>query len=800
MSTHKGTRPLNSLLCLSLIASSILNAVAAENSSAIPPLVAKGASHDKTPPAAAKKSETGEEMTVLSPKVEKKAGTATHISAADMQRSGGNDFGTIMRYQPLVSAPHSAGGSSAGKSGFDRSGYSSYNIRGMEGNRVGIDVDGIPLPNATGRSYVGRTGLGTFGIGRDYLDPYMYEGIDIQSGTTAADNANSSIGGSVSFQPKSADNYLSPNKRHYFGYQSDYDSANRSWHNGLTVAGGDETLRGIFVLSQRNGQQTRNNSGSVSAFPANWHSTALLSSAIWQPNDEHQFTASADYYDKTLNSRLDTWNTAGSAVLGSAQQQSDTRRWSLSLKDRWTPSNFSAIDQLDTRVYMQNAQAHDDTYMPTTSAGDYQSVKSDYNTRTYGFETRAAKEWGIHHFSAGLNGKQINTQRPFSQDPPSSVYTVIMQPEANSRSYQLGGFVQDKMTWDVGGHDLSLVPALRAVYQHTKASNFDSLSSGALSADEAATLYGGSNSDTQILPSLSLLYDLSPTLTAYLQYKRGAQFPDASNLYGTWNLGSTYAGTQQYALIGNNDLKTETSNSFEMGLKGEATPGVTFSGSVFYTSYKNFIAYNRYTRSANPDIFGNIPGNIYIAYQAANRDRAYIYGGELTSKINYGTWYQQLNGLSTTVAVGYNQGKSKSSYSGDKYVDLDSVAPMKLVIGMAWDDPSQVYGTAITTTFQRGKRAEATNRETYSNNGSALTDATNTYMRIPGYGLVDLTAYYRVTPTVKISGGIYNLTDRKYWDYLSSRDIENTTNQDKQNQALAVEPGRSFQLGVNVDF
>ena len=38
-----------------------------------------------------------------------------------------------------------------GKSGFDRAGYSGYNIRGLESNRVGLDVDGIPLPDATGR-------------------------------------------------------------------------------------------------------------------------------------------------------------------------------------------------------------------------------------------------------------------------------------------------------------------------------------------------------------------------------------------------------------------------------------------------------------------------------------------------------------------------------------------------------------------------------------------------------------------------------------------------------------------------
>ncbi len=73
-------------------------------------------------------------------------------------------------------------------------------------------------------------------------------------------------------------------------------------------------------------------------------------------------------------------------------------------------------------------------------------------------------------------------------------------------------------------------------------------------------------------------------------------------------------------------------------------------------------------------------------------------------------------------------------------------------------------------------------------------------MRIPGYGMVDLTAYYRVNKNVKINGGVYNLTDRKYWDYLSSRQIETNDRQGQYDRALSVQPGRSFQLGVNVDF
>ncbi len=282
------------------------------------------------------------------------------------------------------------------------------------------------------------------------------------------------------------------------------------------------------------------------------------------------------------------------------------------------------------------------------------------------------------------------------------------------------------------------------------------LANSTLTVDELNTLYG-SFSDTQVLPSLSFLYDITPRLTTYLQYKRGAQFPNASQMYGSWNLSSSYAGSGQYALLGNSSLDTETSNNFEWGLKGEAVEGITFSTAAFYNTYKNFIGYMRYSRSANPEKFTNIPSNIYIAYQAENRDKAYIYGGEVSALFNFGTWYPEVNGLRARLAFGMAEGAAKSDYMGDKYVDLDSVAPMRLVAGVSYDDPGELYGAALTATFNKGKRASATNRQSYNNSGSAITDSTTEYMRVPGYGLVDLTAYYRITKNVKVSGGLYNI-------------------------------------------
>ncbi|WP_370420190.1 TonB-dependent receptor domain-containing protein [Pantoea vagans] len=739
-------------------------------------------------------------MTVNAPEIKQTAGSKTTLSASDLQQRGATDFGSIMRYEPLISATGTSGGSSAGKSGFDRAGYTGYNIRGLESNRVGLDVDGIPLPQATGRSYVGRAGLDSFGIGRDYIDPYMFGHIGIEKGATAVDQPNNSIGGNVSFRNKSPDDYLHPGKGNYFGYQSDYDSASRSWHNGVTAAAGDDTLQGIFVYSRRDGQQTRNNSDTVDAYPANWHSDAFMTSGIWQPNDLHKLSATFDYYHKTHHSHYDSWSTSGNTVWGTAQQQSDTRRWGISLVDEYTPYN-DLIDSLTTRVYWQQTQAHDNTFMPS-GATTWQTVYSDYNSDSYGFDTRALKSIGRHELSAGLNARLVDTERPFRQSPAASATSVIMQPQANSRSYTVGGYLQDTISFDADGHRAAIVPGVRVAYQNTRPRDVATLTtnSSVLDASEVSALYGSPNSDTQVLPSIAFQYDLTPALMTYLQYTRGAQFPNDSQLYGSWNLGSSYAGPAQYALIGNADLKTETSNNYEWGIKGQVAEGVTLNAAAFYNDYKNFIAFTRYSRAANPGKFVNVPSNIYTTYQAENRDKAYIYGAEISSKVNFGSWFSEVEGLSANLAFGYTQGAAKSSYLGDRYVDLESVAPMKAIVGLAWDDEARGYGAAVTATFVKGKKASATNRNSFTNNGNSLTDSSTDYMRVPGYGLVDMTAYWRVTHNVRLSGGLYNITDRKYRDYLSSRQLTSATQQDRNDQALAIMPGRTFQLGVNVDF
>jgi hemoglobin/transferrin/lactoferrin receptor protein len=65
-------------------------------------------------------------------------GAVTVIEAETIERNVMKDIGDLIRYEPGVSVGNNAG----------RFGLNSFNIRGIGGNRVLIQVDGIRLPDA----------------------------------------------------------------------------------------------------------------------------------------------------------------------------------------------------------------------------------------------------------------------------------------------------------------------------------------------------------------------------------------------------------------------------------------------------------------------------------------------------------------------------------------------------------------------------------------------------------------------------------------------------------------------------
>src|SRR6188472_2055410 len=130
------------------------------------------------------------EVVVSATRTERKAaeapGSVTVVTRAEMDRQNVQQLTDIPRYEPDVSVPFAAGGT--GPVGRSRSGAQSFNIRGIDGNRVLMRIDGVRQPDQF--NFGGSTT-----IGRDYLDVNAYKRVEILKGSASGLYGSDAIGG-----------------------------------------------------------------------------------------------------------------------------------------------------------------------------------------------------------------------------------------------------------------------------------------------------------------------------------------------------------------------------------------------------------------------------------------------------------------------------------------------------------------------------------------------------------------------------------------------------------------------------
>lgn len=133
--------------------------------------------------------------------------------------------------------------------------------------------------------------------GRDYIEPEMFQTVNIQSGTTGA--STDGIGGRVSFKTKSPEDYLINGKNVAATAKAGYSSADEAWLSSVTGAVENDTLKALIAYAHRDGKEIQGNSD-TKQFPADWKSDAILGRIIWDINQQHQLGFTADYYKRKM--------------------------------------------------------------------------------------------------------------------------------------------------------------------------------------------------------------------------------------------------------------------------------------------------------------------------------------------------------------------------------------------------------------------------------------------------------------------------------------------------------------------
>ena len=189
------------------------------------------------------------------------------------------------------------------------------------------------------------------------------------------------------------------------------------------------------------------------------------------------------------------------------------------------------LDSVSTKIYYQHTEAHDWTYMPDSVTRRMQTVNSNYDTDT-GLQTALAKP------RPPRSERRLPTPAPAkpsdrSASRRSPAFTARSCSRRQTAAATPSAALSDKINFDLDSHNFAVIPGVRVVHQSTKPENLSDLAanSSVLTESSVANLYG--KTAIPVLPSLTFQYDLTPRLMTYLQYQRGAQFPNASQLYGS---------------------------------------------------------------------------------------------------------------------------------------------------------------------------------------------------------------------------------------------------------------------------
>ncbi|VVM87012.1 Hemin receptor [Pseudomonas fluorescens] len=718
--------------------------------------------------------------------VESVPGTVTVHTRDELDRNNVNTIKNLVRYEPGVSV----GG--AGQ----RGGISGYNIRGIDGDRILTQVDGVEIPNGFFNGPYAKTQ-------RNYVDPEIIKRVEILRGPASVLYGSNAIGGAVSYFTLDPDDIIKSGNDVGARLKTGYSSADESWLKSATVAGRANQFDGLLHYSQRDGHETESygsNNGTglarTAQNPEEVRTYNVLAKVGWNYNDDSRLGLTYEKYkddrDADLKSAYggpyaDGRPTIPETVLPGGMYQWRTGNDTVTRERLGVENSFALdsllVDNVKWSLNHQVAKTDQSTaefYYPM-SRQVLRTRNTLYEEKQWVFDAQLDKAFSLgqtdHLMTYGTTIKQqkvtgsrsgngiclaaFGSCRVVGAVSPADVLKKSSDfPDPTINTYSL--FAQDQISWD----KWTFLPGLRYDYTQLKPKITQEFLNTAV-PDGNGTVSDKNKTWHKVSPKFGLTYALTEQYTWYGQYAEGFRTPTAKALYGRFD-----NAAEGYSVEPNPNLDPEKSKGFETGLRGNFKHG-SFDVAVFYNKYRDFI---------NEDAIG--PGYTEMTFQSNNIKRATIKGAEVKGRLNLDA-FGAPQGLYTQGSVAYLYGRNN-----DTGEPINSINPMTGVLGLGYDQDN--YGGLLSWTVVKKK-----NRVDDSNFKSP--DGVSSQFKSPGFGMLDLTGFYKVTDDVTVSAGVYNLTDKKYWlwddvrgyDGVGEAAVINPANLDRLTQ-----PGRNFALNL----
>ncbi|MDX2310308.1 TonB-dependent receptor [Pseudomonas sp. On1] len=698
-----------------------------------------------------------------------------------LDRQNVNDIKELVRYEPGVSV----GGVG------QRSGLNGYNIRGIDGERILTQVDGVSIPDSFFYGPYAQTQ-------RNYVDPEIIKRVEILRGPASVLYGSNAIGGAVSYYTLDPEDIIKPGKDVGARLKTGYSSADESWLTSATVAGRQGDFDGLLHLSQRNGHETESygeHGGTglnrSKANPEDVRTTNVLAKLGWNYADDARFGFTYEHYkddrDQNILSAVggpfipgrgasnmyrmrqgdDTVTRERFGInheFGLESLVADHVKWSLNYQIAKTDQRTDELYFASGRQVFRDRQT---TYKDRQWVFDAQldkafSLGATDHLLTYGTTLKHEKITG----SRSGTGTCLNVGgscTAIGQNSPGDGQVRVSDfPDPTVNTYSL--FAQDEIRWN----NWTFLPGAR--YDYTRME--PQMTSEFLRGVQGNGAAPGAIDDAdkkwhRVSPKFGVTYAFNDNYTWYGQYAEGFRTPTAKAMFGRFD-----NPTLGYSVQPNPDLEPEKSKSYETGLRGNFEAG-NFDIAVFYNKYRDFI---------NEDAVQS--ANLGSTFQANNIKHATIKGAEFKGRLNL-DHFGAAQGLYTQGSLAYARGRND-----DNGQPLNSVNPLTAVLGLGYEQ--QNYGGLLSWTLV--KRKDRVDDSTFF-----APDGASKQFRTPGYGVLDLTGYYKVTDDITVNAGLYNLTDKKYWqwddvrgyDALGEAGVTQPANLDRLTM-----PGRNFAINL----
>ena len=743
-----------------------------------------------------------------------------------------SDESDLVRYDPGISVVE--GG---------RSGSNGFTIRGVDKDRVAINVDG--LAQAESRSSEAFQELfgayGNFNANRNTSEPENFSEVTLTKGADSLKSGSGALGGAVNYKTKSASDYISEEKPYHLGIKGGYIGRNSQKFSSITAAGTWLGLDALMVYTRRFGKETKNNSDAADtvitdnkqSWNPNAGSTNYGSRGVARSKPDPQ-----DWVNKSTLFKLG-YNFNDKNRIGWIYEDSRTDRTTTELSNMWAANwKGEALGDTRSRQDISYRKRIGFEYKNQLDKGPWDNLNLRYDRQTIDMSTwtwdlptdyaRNGVNSDVYHMFRNI--RQKNTQ--FGADAEKQIdFSKLVW----AMQYGLGGSQNDNGNRDhsywvrlydpkyqtSNNQELTMLVESSSKNRFAYWNNTFQFGDSSQYRLNAGVRYDNSSSKAKDNPNytpairgqipylgserkhsgfsygLGLDWKFTPYLNLLAKYSTGFRAPTSDE---TWLL----FPHPDFYLKANPNLKAETAKNFELGLAGSGKAG-NFKLSGFQTRYRNFIELTYMgVSSDNPNSPNYAPisdGTALVSspvWQNQNRSSAWVKGLEFN-----GTWNLDSIGLPQGTHAGVNVSyiKGKAKQTNEQETPINALSPWSAVYNLGYDAPSKRWGINAYLTHTAAKKPSDT-----VHSSDDLNNPWPFAKHSKAYTLFDLTGYVNLGKYFTLRAGAYNIGNKKYYTWESLRSIREfgTVNRVDNKTHAGIErftsPGRSYNFTLEAKF